>query len=707
MSDNTSTHLSVFKLTEDNFITWHPCIQVCLAQRGLLRIVHGNLLPPTAPMLLAPQGTATVLSNAKSIANAQAEQEYKHRLESWFDKDKKARSNILAHVSTTQRVHIKGETSAYTMWQALLKIHMQQVPGTRFSAYNKLFSIVKRPKDTLPAVAARVEAAIARVKELRPAAVTVAGASVAYTIKHLNNKLALMAMLCALLHNKYGNFILSLMHTLDLTHRTVEAAFQVKQTERSAHHGPLVTPAGNAALCTQQNIHNALRMPSSIKCTFCKATGHTHNQCFARKRAADTAKAKTKERKEERKAKRHGGGNCVVAATASLSLSSAAPKAPAVKELAASASLCLASMHNTHADAHWIADLGATSHMSTQHHWFKTLKPHIVPIRIANNAIIYSKGIGSVILEPLDKSLNLLLLSCVLYVPVLQNNLLSVLHLVSTHRFRVEIEGTEMLFLRDTRPMFTATIRKNTAWLDVHTLRAPKSALCGKLILDCSLWHCCLGHIGKDALEKAIRLKLGNGLLINSNALLPLHCKPCIVGKHHCNQFPAKALHCATRILQRIHSDVHMVPVATSSGYRYWVTFIDDWLRYSWIYLLKRKSDVFKAFKAFKAFVKLQFGALIECLHNNKGSKYIGHVWDSFFAQTGIRRKHTIEGMLQQGSIAERCNRTREEHVIAMLNSTCFVECRGSGGCGKRISNNAPPLSRLQCLYSGYSHSDT
>jgi hypothetical protein len=565
MLDNTSTHLSVFKLTEDNFITWRPCIQARLAQRGLLCVVHGNLLPPTTPTLLAPQGTATVLSNAKSIANAQAEQEYKRRLKSWFDKDKKARGNILAHISTTQRVHIKGETSAYAMWQALLKIHMQQVPGTCFSAYNELFSIVKRPKDTLPAVAARIKAAIARVKELRPATVTVAGASVAYTIKHLNDKLALMAMLCALPHDKYSDFISSLMHMPDLTCCTVEAAFQVKQTKRSAHHGPLVTPAGNTALCTQQNIRNALRMLSSVKCTFCKATGHAQDQCFACECTADAAKAKTKEHKEERKAKRCGGGNCAVAATALLLLllSSAAPKAPAVKELAASASLCLAGTHDTHADAHWIADSGTTSHMSTQCHWFKALKPHAVPIRIANNAIVYSKGIGSVILEPLDKSLNPLLLSCVLYVPALQNNLLSVLHLVSTHRFRVEIEGTKMLFLRDARLMFTATICKNTAWLDVHTLHAPESALHGKSILDCSLWHCCLGHIGKDTLGKAIHLKLGNRLLINSNAPLPLHCKPCIVGKHHCNPFPAKALHCAMRILQRIHSNVHMVPVAT------------------------------------------------------------------------------------------------------------------------------------------------
>jgi hypothetical protein len=57
--------------------------------------------------------------------------------------------------------------------------------------------------------------------------------------------------------------------------------------------------------------------------------------------------------------------------------------------------------------------------------------------------------------------------------------------------------------------------------------------------------------------------------------------------------------------------------VPTASGYRYWITFINDWLRYGWIWLLKKKSDTFKAFKAFKAHVELQFGAKIACLHND------------------------------------------------------------------------------------------
>jgi hypothetical protein len=143
--------------------------------------------------------------------------------------------------------------------------------------------------------------------------------------------------------------------------------------------------------------------------------------------------------------------------------------ATAVVKHAACTTLRLAGLPGTHTNAHWIADSGATSHMSMQHHWFKMLKPHVVPIRIANNAIVYSKGIGLIIMEPTDNLLGLLLLSNVLYVPALQNNLLSVLHLVSNHCFCIEIEGTGMLFLRKGQPMFTATIRNNTAWLDVCT----------------------------------------------------------------------------------------------------------------------------------------------------------------------------------------------------------------------------------------------
>jgi hypothetical protein len=134
-----------------------------------------------------------------------------------------------------------------------------------------------------------------------------------------------------------------------------------------------------------------------------------------------------------------------------------------VTELAASASVRLAGSPDTHADAHWIADTGTTSHMSPRRSWFTKLKPLAIPIRVANDHIVYSEGVGLVVFEPADKSLRPVLLSRVLYVPARQNNVLSVLLLVANHRFRIKIEGKEMIFLQNGEHRFTAAIRNNMA----------------------------------------------------------------------------------------------------------------------------------------------------------------------------------------------------------------------------------------------------
>jgi hypothetical protein len=98
--------------------------------------------------------------------------------------------------------------------------------------------------------------------------------------------------------------------------------------------------------------------------------------------------------------------------------------------------------------------------------------------------------------------------------------------------------------------------------------------------------------------------------------------------------------------------------------------FIDDYSRYFWIYLLRKKLETFDAFTQFKAMVENQFDKSILCLHNNKGGKFISIKWKAFFAQHGIRREHTVKVSPQQNSVADRLNRTLEELLVAMLNGT-------------------------------------
>jgi hypothetical protein len=71
--------------------------------------------------------------------------------------------------------------------------------------------------------------------------------------------------------------------------------------------------------------------------------------------------------------------------------------------------------------------------------------------------------------------------------------------------------------------------------------------------------------------------------------------------------------------------------VLTSTGFCYSLLFIDDYSRYFWIYLLRKKSETFNVFTQFKAMVEKQFDKSILCLHNDKGSEFIGIKCEAFF----------------------------------------------------------------------------
>ena len=57
------------------------------------------------------------------------------------------------------------------------------------------------------------------------------------------------------------------------------------------------------------------------------------------------------------------------------------------------------------------------------------------------------------------------------------------------------------------------------------------------------------------------------------------------------------------------------------NGSRYFLTFIDDLSRFTWVYFLKKKSEVFEKFKDFKASVETATGRNIKALRSNNGGE--------------------------------------------------------------------------------------
>jgi hypothetical protein len=118
------------------------------------------------------------------------------------------------------------------------------------------------------------------------------------------------------------------------------------------------------------------------------------------------------------------------------------------------------------------------------------------------------------------------------------------------------------------------------------------------------LWHKILGNID----EKGLRTLHDKGMVEGmSNCTLDFYfCEHFIYGKHNRVRFPSSATR-EKRILELIHNDVFGPMSVPSLGKSvYYVSFIDDFSRNTWIYFLRKKFEVFDKFKEFKAMVENQ-----------------------------------------------------------------------------------------------------
>ena len=82
-------------------------------------------------------------------------------------------------------------------------------------------------------------------------------------------------------------------------------------------------------------------------------------------------------------------------------------------------------------------------------------------------------------------------------------------------------------------------------------------------------------------------------------------CEECVVGKQHRSQFPKSKSWRAKEVSGLVHSDIcgPITPIS-NGGKKYFITFIDDYSRKTWVYILQEKSEAFNVFKIFKARVE-------------------------------------------------------------------------------------------------------
>ena len=178
------------------------------------------------------------------------------------------------------------------------------------------------------------------------------------------------------------------------------------------------------------------------------------------------------------------------------------------------------------------------------------------------------------------------------------------------------------------------------------------------------IWHERLGHLNERDLCRAPRHV--EGMIMTPGPRPSGRCEPCILGKMQRAPFPIRASR-TSRVGQLIHTDIKG-PLSTTSkgGHRYFVTYLDDFSDYAFVYFLGRKSEQFVAFKDFQAMLHTQHGATISAVQSDNGGEYVSAEFQSYLRTNGILHRTTVPGDSEQNGKAERINRTLMECAESM-----------------------------------------
>ena len=143
----------------------------------------------------------------------------------------------------------------------------------------------------------------------------------------------------------------------------------------------------------------------------------------------------------------------------------------------------------------------------------------------------------------------------------------------------------------------------------------------GLLASSAELWHLRLAHIQPSSIIEMAKSKTVQRLEISSSNKNNNACSSCVLGKAHRSSIPNESQYSSTQILELVHSDVNgPLEVQSLGGSGYFVTFRDDFSRWTSVLTMRNKSDTFSCFKLFRSQAGKHTGAKLKSLNVIKRS---------------------------------------------------------------------------------------
>ncbi|KAK2375797.1 putative mitochondrial protein [Trifolium repens] len=306
--------------------------------------------------------------------------------------------------------------------------------------------------------------------------------------------------------------------------------------------------------------------------------------------------------------------------------------------------------HNITLDT-WMIDSGASHHICASLHWFHSYS-EITPmiIKLPNGDHVTTKISGTIVFSPW------LSITGVLYVPTFNVNLISVSLLCQDAQCLVKFTNTTCTFQdQKSLKMIGSAERRDGLYYLLQTNQTCASSNHSNLQLfpsannacipDSALWHFRLGHLSSSRL--ALLQSHFPFIHNNPNSV----CDICHFAKHRKLPF-VHSYHKANKFFDLIHFDIWgPISIKSVHHHSYFLTAVDDYSRYTWIILMKTKSEARQHVQNFIIFAETQHNCSVNSIRTDNGPEFI---MPTYYASKGILHQSSCVETPQQNGRVER-----------------------------------------------------
>ncbi|KAI0509952.1 hypothetical protein KFK09_010552 [Dendrobium nobile] len=310
----------------------------------------------------------------------------------------------------------------------------------------------------------------------------------------------------------------------------------------------------------------------------------------------------------------------------------------------------------------WYLNSGASSHLTNSLENLAISQPYQGQdnITIGDGSSVNIANSGAGILPTPNRKL---LLSKIFHTPSLKFNLLSISQLTKDNNISIIFDpsGFTLKDLRTHKVILQGPCEGGLYSLPTTSTSASQHAL-SATSPPINHWHHRLGHPHTRISD--IISNCNPHLSINKSRV---NCTFCNASKCHKQVFEFSC-HRQNMPLAMIHSDVWgPAPVTSSQGYRFYVIFVDDFSRYTWIFPLQHKSDVFHTFVNFKTYIERFTNNKIKILRTDGGAEFVNLNFKNYLRSQGILHQLSCPYTPEQNGLAERKHRHIIETTRTML----------------------------------------